>query len=47
MTDRMMSGLTAATMLTILFQPGLCAAWFRVERVVAPNPLASVAAEAT
>ena len=47
MTGRMMSGLTVATMLTILFLPGLGAARFRVEWAVAPNPPASVAAEAT
>ena len=47
MTGRMMSGLTVATMLTILFLPGLGAARFRVERAAAPNPPASVAAEAT
>ena len=47
MTGRMMSGLTVATMLTILFLPGLGAARFRVERAVAPNPPTSVASEAT
>jgi len=47
MTGWMMSGLTVATMLTILFLPGLCAARFKVGRAVAPNPLASVAADAT
>jgi hypothetical protein len=46
MTGRMMSGLTVATMLTILFLPGLCAARVRVERAAAPNPAACVAAEA-
>jgi hypothetical protein len=46
MTGRMMSGLTVATMLTILFLPGLGAARFRVEREVARDPPAPVAAEA-
>jgi hypothetical protein len=46
MTGRTMSGLIVATMLTILFLPGLGAARFKVERPVAPNPPASVAAEA-
>ena len=41
-----MSGLTVATMLAILFMPGLCAARFEVERAVAPNPSASVTADA-
>ena len=46
MTDRMMSGLTVTTMLTILFLPNLCAARFKVKRAVAPNPPSSVAADA-
>ena len=46
MTGRMMSGLTVATMLTILFLPDLGVARFIVERAAAPNPPASVAAEA-
>jgi len=36
MMGRMVSGLTVATMLTILFLLGLGAAWFRVERPAAP-----------
>ena len=47
MMGRMMSGLTAATMLTIFFLPGLRVVRFRIERAAAPNPFASVAAEAT
>jgi hypothetical protein len=43
----MTSGLTVATMLTMPFLPGLCAALIRVERAVAADPPASVAAEAT
>ena len=46
MTGRMTSGLTVAIMLTIRFLPVLRAALFRVERAVAPNPPACVAAEA-
>ncbi len=42
----MMSGLAVATMLTILFPPCLCAARIKVEGAVAPNPPASVAADA-
>jgi hypothetical protein len=46
MTGRMMGGLTVATMLTTLFLPGICAARFKVKRAVAPNPPASVTADA-
>jgi len=46
MTGRKMSGLTVATMPTILFLPGLSAARFKVERAVAPKPPASMAADA-
>lgn len=46
MTNRMMSGLTVTTMLTILFLRGLCAARFKVERAVAANPPSSAAADA-
>jgi len=46
MTGRMMSGLPVATMLTSLFLPGICAQRFKVGRAVAPNPAASVDADA-
>ena len=46
MTGGMMSTLTFGTLLTILFLPSLCAVRFRVEPAVAPNPPASVAADA-
>jgi multidrug efflux pump subunit AcrB len=38
MAIAIMGGLTVATLLTIFFVPALYAAWFRVERVSAPNP---------
>ena len=38
MAIAIMGGLTVATVLTIFFVPALYAAWFRVERTVAPNP---------
>ena len=38
--------LTVATLLTIFFVPALYAAWFRVERVAAPNPIPSGATAA-
>jgi multidrug efflux pump len=41
-----MGGLTVATVLTIFFVPALYAAWFRVERKVAPNPPSTAAAVA-
>jgi multidrug efflux pump len=37
MTGRMMSGLTVATALTIFFVRALYAAWFKVQRAVAPE----------
>ena len=44
MAFAIMGGLTVATFLTIFFVPALYAAWFRVERAVAPNPMPSAAA---
>jgi hypothetical protein len=38
-----MGGLTIATLLTIFFVPALYAAWFRVGRAAAPNPLPAAA----
>jgi hypothetical protein len=46
MTGGMMSTLTFGSLLTIPIPPGLCAVRLRVERAVAPNPPASVAADA-
>ena len=46
MTGGMMSGLTVATILTILLLAGVCAARFKVERTVAPNARTPVAADA-
>jgi multidrug efflux pump subunit AcrB len=39
-----MGGLTVATLLTIFFVPALYAAWFRIGRASAPNPMPSAAA---
>jgi multidrug efflux pump subunit AcrB len=44
MAIAIMGGLTIATVLTIFFVPALYAAWFRVERVPAPNPMPSAVA---
>jgi multidrug efflux pump subunit AcrB len=44
MAIAIMGGLTIATVLTIFFVPALYAAWFRVERASAPNPMPSGAA---
>lgn len=46
MTGQKMSGLTDATMLTILFLPGPPAVRFKVERADTPNPPVSMAADA-
>jgi multidrug efflux pump subunit AcrB len=44
MAIAIMGGLTVATVLTIFFVPALYAAWFRVTRATAPNPLPSAVA---
>jgi Cu/Ag efflux pump CusA len=46
MAIAIMGGLTVATVLTIFFVPALYAAWFKVQRAVAPNPPSSVPAPA-
>ena len=44
MAIAIMGGLTVATLLTIFFVPALYAAWFRVGRASAPNPMPSAVA---
>jgi len=44
MAIAIMGGLTVATLLTIFFVPALYAAWFRVGRAAAPDPMPSAAA---
>ena len=44
MAIAIMGGLTVATVLTIFFVPALYAAWFRVQRASAPNPMPSAVA---
>jgi multidrug efflux pump len=44
MAIAIMGGLTIATVLTIFFVPALYAAWFRVERAVAPALTPALAA---
>ena len=39
--EKMLIGLTVATILTILFVPALYAAWFRVKRASEPGPAAT------
>jgi Cu/Ag efflux pump CusA len=39
MAIAIMGGLTVATLLTIFFVPALYAAWFRVRRAAAPDPV--------
>ena len=45
MAIAIMGGLTAATVLTILFVPALYAAWFRISRQPRPDPVPPLAAQ--